>query len=224
MVLKTQYCHRVGHPEISISFDGNRVLSTDAEWLINYLDAKVQEGDVFEAGSTIQIGWMVNRFEMADGKLWLFEPDFRIIPIEFVNSVDRTLVHLRLQKDINDSVEIKDYSFPVLNQSGIICTHFLSQSDLFMERTTPSDRDSGWFFGCISLQHDHNDPACLRRVSLYETICAKPHLVEFLALPSGIRINLKKRVEVWLNGSELRPKEGSYLFAKLLDQDLSGET
>ena len=91
------------------------------------------------------------------------------MPIVWEQTVSRTLRDLRLQKDVVESVlSPDDLSFPSLLQSGLICTRLGTTTGLIMERVEGSGNDSGWFCGCYDADHDHNDAAELKCVSLYE--------------------------------------------------------
>ena len=51
-----------------------------------------------------------------------------------------------------------------------------------MTRSDPTDSaDSGWFVGCLADDHDHQQPANLTRVSLYEAFLRQPAIQGFLA-------------------------------------------
>lgn len=218
MILSTTHSQEFGHPEISIHFDENAALSVDAEWLINYLETAVKAGEVFKENSTIQIGWMINCFRTDGRTLWLYEPDFIRMPIVFVNSVNWTLAHLRLQRSVCESVGIDDMEFPALNQSGIVCNELKSATTFLLDRTQSKGADSGWFIGCADPKHDHNNPNTLQRKSLYEIISLKPKLVQYLALPPGVKILVNKTPKLWRNGKELRIIKESYLQEKYFEQ------
>jgi hypothetical protein len=214
VILQTNNSSASGHPEVSIAFDPNIVISADADWLINYIESDIRGGKRFEENSTIQIGWMICRFQKFNNILRLCEPDFRIIPIQFVDSVNLTLFHLRRQRDVCDSLGVARHEFPSILESALSCSEMLNSNELLLERASPQGRDSGWFVGCTNSSHDHNDTANLRRTSLYEIACAKPSVIEFFALPSGSRVITNKHLRVWLDGHEASIVTGSYLHNK----------
>ncbi len=138
----------------------------------------------------------------------------RHLPIEWSKSVNNTLAHLRIQKDVVESVlEPHDLSFPSMRESAIICDRLGKGEDMVMERGEPAGADSGWFFGCREDGHDHNDAAELRRVSLYEAVIRHvPQIIPFLALPPGILLSFGASGTVlFREGEPLTPRAGSYL-------------
>lgn len=152
-----------------------------------------------------------------DGLLSFWEPDMRALPVAWKESVSNTLAHLRLQKDVVESVLSADaLAHPSMLQSAIICTRFGQKDGMVMERTEPSGTDSGWFFGCREEDHDHNEVAELRRVSIYEAaVRFAQQIVPYLALPDGVLIGVSKGVPaVFKEGELLKFKAGSFLAAR----------
>jgi hypothetical protein len=146
-VLRTTSCFRYEHPEFQITYDPTRVpVEGDLHWLINWLEESVAQGNRFSSDQTCQIGWMVTKVRQSDvGTLTLWEPDMREMPIVWVESVSNTLAHLRLQKDVVESVLApSDLSYPSILESLLICSRLKENNGLVMERCQPSGRDSGW--------------------------------------------------------------------------------
>jgi hypothetical protein len=170
-VLHTTSCRRHRHPEFRITYDPALVpVEDDLRWFVNWLEEAVAGGERFADGQTCQIGWVVTEIRATeDGSLALWEPDMSQIPIARVESVSHTLAHLRLQKDVCESVlSPAELSFPSMLQSAIICTRLGQTEVVVMERSAPSGSDAGWFCGCSGEDHDHNSLDELRMVSLYE--------------------------------------------------------
>jgi hypothetical protein len=152
------------------------------------------------------------RLDGDDLSIW--EPDMRGLPIAWSESVSYTMAHLRIQKDVVESVLGPDeLSFPSMRESAVICDQFGQGEDLVMERVEPAGADSGWFFGCREDGHDHNDAAELHRVSLYEAaIRHAPQIIPYLALPPGILIGVgPSGPTLFHQGEPLCPRPGSYL-------------
>jgi hypothetical protein len=186
---------------------------------VGWLESAVARGERFSDGQTCQVGWMIFQVRAEkEGSLSLWEPDMRQMPIIWVESVSRTLAHLRLQKDVCESVlTADDVSFPSLGQSAIICTQLGQTTDVVMERTAPShESDSGWFCGCTDEEHDHNNTDHLQCVSLYEAaVKYAPEIIPYLALPEGILLKAGRDTPtIFLHGEELTIKPGSYLAAR----------
>jgi hypothetical protein len=218
-VVRTTLCLRHQHPEFRITYDPALVpVEDDARWFVAWLEEAVAGGKRFAAGETCQVGWVVTEVRAdQDGTLALWEPDMRQFPVAWVESVSFTLAHLRLQKDVCESVLAGgELLFPSMCQSAIICTRLGQTDGVVMERCSPSGSDSGWFCGCSSEDHDHNAVAELRTVSLYEAaVCYAPQIVPFLALPERIFLQAGQGVPTIFRHSELlKFKPGSYLAAR----------
>jgi hypothetical protein len=218
-VEQTSRCGKFGHPEFRFNFDRTQVpVAEDVQWIIDWLEQAVAEGECFTPGQTCQIGWMVTEVRLGEnGFLTLWEPDLRKMPVAWVESVSNMLAHLRLQKDVVESVlPASALTFPSMQQSAIICTRFGNKGHLVLERTQPKAADSGWFFGCLDKDHDHNDAAELRCVSLYEAVVSHaPQIIPYLALPAGVLIALENGAPAILhNGEALDFLKGSFLAAR----------
>jgi hypothetical protein len=216
---QTTNCGKFGHPEFRLIIDKAKVpVAEDLKWLVNWLEQSVAEGERYAPEQTCQIGWMVTKVGLGeDGLLTLWEPDLRAMPVVWVESVSSTLAHLRLQKDVVESVlAASALTFPSMRQSAIICTRLGNRDHLVLERTQPKAADSGWFFGCRDKDHDHNDATELRCVSLYEAaVSYAPQIIPYLALPPGVLIALENDAPaIFHNGEALDFLKGSFLAAR----------
>jgi hypothetical protein len=219
IVLRTTKCSPHGHREFRIQYDPVAVpVERDALLLPDWLEESVAQGERFEAGQTCQIGWMVIEVRTAeDGFLTLWEPDMRAMPIAWTESVSNTLVQLRLQKDVVESVlTASDLSFPSLLQSAIICNRLAKGNACILARDQASGRDSGWFVGCRADDHSHNDAAQLKCVSLYEAaVRYAPQIIPYLAMPAGTFIDLDDGPpRIFRDDEPLHFKSGSLLAAR----------
>lgn len=222
-VLRTTKCRRYGHPEFRVSYDpAVVVVADDVEWFIGWLQDSVAEGTWYKAGETCQIGWVLVQVRQHDGdELTFYEPDMGSFPIEWTEGVTSTLSQLRRQKDVVESVlGAEEVSFPSLRQSAIVCTRLGQYADMILERTNPEGLDSGWFCGCREDDHDHNNVAELRKVSLYEAaVRYAPQIVPYLAFPPGVLVALCDDAPViFHHGEPLEFLPGSYLAARYRDQ------
>jgi hypothetical protein len=196
MECATRSCGRYGHAEFVVEVGD--VPQVDATWLIGYLEDAVAEGTVFAPGETIQIGWMITRIELAPaGRLTLYEPDLRSLPVRFVPGTAATLRHLRAQRNLADAFGLGDLlQFPSIADSAIACTHYDRGHDWVLSRVEPEvqieGRDCGWFVGCAVDSHDHDDPVSLERISLYQIAMRVPEIVEYLALPPSCEVIVRR--------------------------------
>jgi len=155
-------------------------------WLIGWLEERVLGGEVFRPGESLQVGWMYDKIvSRSDGTLGIVEPDFKTVPVAWVEGVALTLRHIWFQKEVAASVALAP-SFPSYRQSAIVCSRLRGASAVMMHREEPSDVDSGWFIGCYDDDHDHQDPAELLSVSLFEAAVSwDQRFIAYLALPAG---------------------------------------
>ncbi len=217
--LQTTTCGRYGHPEFRVTFDPARVpVEADVHWFIGWLEQSVAQGKQFAPEQTCQVGWITTEIRLGEnGFLSIWEPNMRDMPIVWAESVSNTLAHLRLQKDVVESVlSSSDLSYPSMRHSAIICTRLQENKGLVMERTPPTGNDSGWFCGCRGEDHDHNNVAELRCVSLYEAAAKyAPQIVPYLALPPGVLIGASAGAPtIFYGGEPLAFKPGSFLAAR----------
>ncbi len=212
----TTNCGRYGHREFVIDYNETFVPASDVTWLLGFLEETVASGTKYEPYQTLQVGWTETLIGEAEyNRLQLLEPDWSgVLPFRYVSSVTKTLLHLRLQKDVADSLGILDrLSFPTLSQSAITCNQLGLLDCGVMDRVKSEGHDSGWFFGCNSTDHDHNESRNLKRMSLYEVACLLPVTAQFYALPPGINLQFGGDVSLlaFFNGKKLSIKEKSYL-------------
>lgn len=209
----TSRCASFGHAEFRFKVDDARVIEPDVTWFTKTLEDWVSEGARFSDGETIQIGWGLMKVRAAsDRTLNLLEPDYESMPIEWVDTVSSTLVHLRLQKDVSQSFFDSDATnFPSLRFHGIVCSQLKVAEGIVMERFEGTPPDSGWFIGCDDDDH-HQDSSELIRISLYEAVLRNPKALSFLALPVGTSLGASSDgISLYFGDELLPPKQGSYI-------------
>jgi hypothetical protein len=215
MIERTTSCHRFQHPEFRITFDPSVVIQPDVQGLLQLLQDAVARGERFADGETFQVGWMFTTIRRnEEGTLSILEPDFtRQIPIAWIDSVTHTLRHLRVQKDVCESVLSSEFlSFPSICQSAIICNRLRDGDSFMMSREKPSETDSGWFCGCRD-EHDHQDVDELAVVSLYEAaVRYQQQIIPYVALPAGTLLSAGNGApSIYLEQTRLQFEPGSYL-------------
>lgn len=217
----TTGCGSHSHREFVLEYNPSVVPSSDVTWLLTFLERSVAAGTRYEPGQALRVGWadtLVTGSE--DGQLTLLEPDWLgWLPFTYVPSVTKTLLHLRRQKDVGESLDLLDrLSFPSFLQSALVCNQLGARDCGVMERVGGGGHDSGWFLGCGAPDHDHNDPGNLTRASLYEVACLLPGTAQFCALPPGVNLAFggERSLIVSLDGREVAIREGSYLHALAL--------
>jgi hypothetical protein len=220
MKAATQYCNKHGHPEFSVICDEAEIYVPRVKWLLEWLEGEVARGKRFLPEQTVQVGWSLLKVKRRDdGTLGLLEPDFKSMPASFSDNVSITLLHLLLQKSVNESLGLEnEMLLSSLQHSAIVCTDFGTTKGVTLSRTNPTGNDSGWFCGCDNGEHDHQSVENLRRISLYEAAVAlDDRIIPYLALPAGILISLVgSHPRFFLNDKELSIKPSSYLHKKFV--------
>ncbi|AYZ62967.1 hypothetical protein EGY31_06715 [Burkholderia multivorans] len=215
-VHRTVNCKRFDHPEFQIQVSDRTIPAVDIGWLLRFLEQSVAGGERFRAGETLQIGWMLTMLEVGkDDILRIMEPDMKAIPIEFIDSVDSTLKHLRNQKDIVASVALtQEPDFPSLRQSAVVHVDYKSASSVLLTRYPARETDSGWTLTDLNDEAGSQDPSRYVKISLYQLGVNRPDLVQFLALPSGMQVVVAgSTIRVKDSDGEIQPVPGSYLEA-----------
>ncbi len=206
-----------GFPEFHLKYNSRKVLERDVAWLVRYLENAVVSGEEYAHGNTLQVGWVVVQIREvgASGRLSVFEPDFKGLPIRFTESVTSSLWHLRLQLGAVESLGLQA-DFPNSRQSALCCSRLgVAGSDIFLRRDGSEGNDSGWFVGCADSGHDHNEPGNLKRLSLYELVCRYYSVVDFLAFPAGYGFVLRgKALDILSESGHVIPEPGSLLAHK----------
>lgn len=213
MVRSTTQCQRFGHPEFDVRFS-SRTVSQDIAWLLGYLEECVSKGRKFQDGETLQIGWMITKVEKAgDGKLRIKEPDMKVVPIQFVESVSQTLLHLRTQQNLVQSlVPSVDPEFPSLRQSVVVHPSYKTACRILLSRGPIQDTDSGWWLSDLDDPEGVNDPARFFRISLYQLGIDRPDLIKFFAVPTDLQVAIDgPHIGVIGANGELKQTPGSYL-------------
>ena len=214
--LRTTNCHNHQHPEFRIEYDPSIVhVEFDVTSIVEWIEQTVADGTRYVPGQSCQIGWLITEVrQREDGDLSLWEPNMGPIPIVWRESISLTMNHLRLQKDLVESVlDSAELSFPSIYQSAIVCTRLENCERVVMERVESSGRDSGWFIGCREQGHDHNDPAELKCTSLYDSaVRLAPQIIPYLALPAGTVLCIGSgSPAIFRHGESLDFKPGSLL-------------
>lgn len=164
-----------------------------------------------------------------DGRFSLWELDLSGVAGKLDCSVTRSLLVLRRQKAVLESLGIPEkLDFPSLQNTAVMCTQFGNSSRRMLSRLTPSQDDSGWFFGCEGVEHDHNLQENLLGGTLYELACANRVVLDFLAMPEGSTVLLNTKGDVTMafgpEGEALQILPGSYLDLKHRNSGAGGGT
>lgn len=208
-------CRTNDQPDFVLTYDPKSVLDRDVHFLKQSIESSVASGIRYRPGETLQIGWVITQIQLrSNGFLALREPDFVSVPIQWIESVTRTLRHLRLQKDVAESLDmVKRIDFPSLSDSAIIATEVPANCPrYFMSRCEKKGADSGWFLGLIEPGVNYDYPLNLRRLSLYEIAVLLPSSVMFMCLPARSLVTVDDgHVEFLFDGERIPAARGSFM-------------
>lgn len=215
MIFTTKLLSSFGQPEFEIQLSQLEFAQADFDFLQQALVDMARAGARFLEGQIIQIGSTPCRVASGQGVMSLEEPDFEMFPLQWVPGAKNTMRHLRIQNYVGDSLGLRDtLSHPSVLQSVVICTQLNPTSGIFMERTVPTDaEDSGWNILCPDPAHAHDNPATLRRESLYLVCMVNPAVIQYIALPESISIlqHFQGVPHFSMNGERIPFARGSYL-------------
>lgn len=221
--IRTTNCGKYNHPEFLIYYEEPPLNEELVKWLVDHFENDVASGAVYKEGETVQIGWMIGEIHKEGEDLVLCEPHFLDMPIQWRNSVNRTVLHLFSQNFVGESVGLNEASeFPTIFHTAIVCHRFGEQPFAFLlDRSEPSinnPNDSGWAILCDYADCDHNSPESLRLASLYECATMNGHIIKYLALPSGSTVHETGNPDdfkIVYKNRLFEPKPDSYLAEKL---------
>lgn len=201
------HSHQINsHPIISFTLDDD--FSLDPRWLLTFFEAEIQKGRQFADNETVQIGWMIVKFQSnTSGDLEIWEPQFDSFPIQWIKGANNTFRHLILQKSVCEQFACEP-DFPSLEQAGIVSPRFLVHQDGFsMSRDQPANSDSGWVFVAPSEIGEEGEFRSLFEICFYHT-----EIIAFLALPVGTSVKKTKGfLEVEVNSRILSSKDNDLL-------------
>lgn len=214
MRITTTKCSQLGHPEFVLEADDVQVPSAYLTNVVQTIEEMVKGGSVFKPGQTFQIGWSLTLVEQLGELLSLAEPDMESFPIKWTKGITSTLRQMMLQLVMLDSVGLRqEMDAPSIQQSLVACTRYDEQS-FFMSRShCSSGSDSGWFIGCMNDDHDHQEPANLKCISIYEAFLNQRGIQGFASFPVGsmIAVNGDHELKLFKEGAELGILPGSFL-------------
>ena len=213
-VYSTKNCKNYDHPEIEFVVTNKSIPINDIEWIISTLEDVVSNGTKYKNDQTLQLGYTIVKFiQKNNGVLEILEPDFVSFPINFINKLDNTLIYLRSQKDIVESVkEETDLFYPSILESIVVHKNYISADKVLLERTEIESSISGWWVYDYNDQEGVNDTSNFSNISLYEFALKRPDLVKFLALAVGFQVlSSVEGVSLYTGNQPVDIKVDSYL-------------
>ncbi|WP_420957397.1 immunity protein Imm33 domain-containing protein [Burkholderia gladioli] len=216
MIFRSNFDEKVGHSNFIVSAD--EAYDSIVDSLFEYLEGEIKSGKTFGADQTIQFGWMILMLK-GDGRgdLEVWEPDFSAMPINWEFSLNKTFRDLYLQRELCAQAGLEP-DFPSLLQRGIISPVLDPDKGFIMNRETPQNGESGWFFlGC----EDQGDKG--RFCSLFEVAMNVPWVTPFLALPPGVTVACNSSAMEIRMGSRVISSNNNEILRNLFDRWRAGE-
>lgn len=213
-VYSTKNCKKYNHPEIEFIITNKSIPLNDIKWMISTIENTVSNGTKYENQQTLQLGCTIVKFvQKNNGVLEIQEPDFVSLPIKFTSKLDNTLVFLRSQKDIVESVkEETDLLYPSILESIVVHKNYISANKVLLERTEIESNISGWWVYDYNDQESVNNASNFSNISLYEFALKRPDLVKFLALPVGFQaLSSSEGASLYKSNQSVDIKINSYL-------------
>lgn len=210
----TTLCGKFGHPEFVIRSVSDAVPAEDIKWFLGYLEQRVADGERFKSGESLQVGWMFTMIQDGPpGFLQIAEPDMKVVPVQFVDSVDSTLMHLRAQQDTVASLAPPTHPiFPSLRQSAVVHVSYKTAERVLLSRFAGDEMDSGWWFTDLDDHEGAQNAQSFIRTSLYQLGLDRPDLIKFFALPFGLQAVVDgARISVLRDHEEVAQIPGSFL-------------
>ncbi len=214
-VVATTRCFAFGHPEFHLVCDA-AVPRADVDVLAFFLEESVENGARFDVGDLVAMGSMLLRVAMVGESFTLEEPDFRSMPIGWVEGVTRSMRHLRWQRDVAASVGLDgEIDLPSIRSSLLVGADLSPRDETIVLDRMKSDRsDSGWFVGRSDSALAYHDEASVNRMSVYQAMVHWPKIGGFLGLPAGCRVETGGRSpRITRDGRALEIKPGSLIDA-----------
>jgi hypothetical protein len=223
---KTTGCSRHGHREFTIQLADPSPIPDLHRVLSDFFENAVARGTKFLPGQTVQIGWSKLRLcDRSDGTIGVEERE--PTPNEtWVESVDRALKDLWLQREVVASVGLLDeLAFPYQDEHVLVTDCMIDATAMIGIRLAKQDTPegmSGWSFTCAE-DHDHGEKQVVPLLAVAAMtpavvqLFALPHdtvvLVAFRPKPNAPEGMLRIEPHVFRGGEELIPAPGSYLAA-----------
>lgn len=211
--VRTNFSGQLKHPNIIVSLPSGPEFG--AKPVLSYFEDAVRQGTVFQAGETVQMGWMILMLKATEnGELDVWEPRFGETPIVWERGASKTYRQLMIQRSVAGLLGVEP-SFPSLRQSGVISSDFMASKDFQMFRDPPAGSDSGWLFTT-----EENISSDGRLASLFEIASKRPEVIPFLALSAASSAILKDGLLKISDGKTEIGSDSNELLSRLPASDL----
>ncbi|SRR5579884_2917593 len=197
-----------GQEEIAVMFpqsdqDSHDLLITNLlKFIENYL---ISQATQILSGQTMRYGWTTLRFVRdeqnlsGEGTAILLieevEHPFSLEEASYIPGVAHTLTLMQLQQETTRRNHVNgDMIYPHRSQRALVC-HRVTPNTITLLRPLmahrawqPTVRESGWFIGCCSNDHDHDCSDELGMMHLIHLVEPFPALFPYLAMPVGTQV------------------------------------
>ena len=210
--LVTQGLAEFNQQELALELLGD-VTENEATQLLRYIaDYIASSRQQIVAGETMRYGWSTLRFTQDIGTDILsieeLADPFAIAAETYVRGAVTAIGILRDQDDTVKRNGLRTPGHhPHRSEKAVICRRVSPNLDwrvlVFDRVQARQDDQSGWFVGCGSSSHDHNDVNELATLHLVYLSDRDPRIIPYLALPAESRVVFEQsRVIVFGPGEE----------------------
>ncbi len=185
------------------------VTPDQAERVLRYIgDYIASSRQKIKPGETMRYGWSTLRFVQDEGDAALsieeLEDPYSTTSDTFARGAAKAIQILRSQ---DEAVKRNGLSSPAhhphRSERAVICRRLSPNAPwrvLVFDRIKARQADqSGWFVGCGSSTHDHNDVNELASLHLVYLSERDPRIVEYLAMPEDSRVVFDQRRVIVFN-------------------------
>ncbi len=190
-------------------------------YLADWLESYIQSGAKIENEQTLQFGFSLLKFRIANRTLTIDGPDYESIPFKWTNDLTKTLLVFKEHKFTVESYDLES-EYSKLQDTVLIGKGFEEEPFMFRkdDASENNPEDSGWFAGSLREDIDNDDPENISMISLYELVLKQPLVLPYLAFPEGCIILFENEtVEIINDEYYLEPIEGSYVYEKSVEKE-----
>ena len=159
-------------------------LTEQGEFLADSVARRAHQVGGLTEGETFEFGWCVLKLVRSGDKLELQEPDYSANPLlNFRSDVSTSLRVVLAQNELLHRIQVVPRGSR-FDEKIVLRKGCLPHEHLYMERSPPTDGDSGWY---LSQAGEQSSPEASDLESIYsfQLLAARPSLLSCLLLPPG---------------------------------------
>jgi hypothetical protein len=200
--LVTQGLNEFNQQEFALELLGD-VTENEGNQVLRYIgDYVASSRQQIMADETMRYGWSTLHFTQDAGTdILTVEELAEPLSISAETYVRGAVTAIRILRDQDETVKRNGLRapghHPHRSEKAVICRRVSPNSDwrvlVFDRVQARQDDQSGWFIGCGSSNHDHNDVNELATLHLVYLVDREPRTLSYLALPGESRVVFEQR-------------------------------